>query len=145
MAAQSGEAPASDESKSTAGDEPPAQCRGIQWPSASLAGVGLIVVGALLLLQNEGYLAEGQQLWGLICYGLASIAGGTALARYRAAARRYTPAVSSAAGATLFPAFLGSMLFFDLPWSTLWPMLLIIPGVIAVIGASATRDACQHT
>jgi MYXO-CTERM domain-containing protein len=131
---------------SRAGDEPHAQCScsGTQRSSASLAGVGLIVVGALLLLQNEGYLAEGQQLWGLICYGLASIAGGIALARYRAAGR-FTPAVLSAAGATMFLAFLGSMLFFDLPWSTLWPMLLIIPGVIAVIGASATRDAGRYT
>ena len=110
--------------------------RGASWPG----GVGLSIGGGRVLLQNAGFIVPGQQVWGGLCYLLALGAAATALARYRAADSRFTTTVSSATSGAVLLAFVGTMLFFDLSWGVLWPMLLIIPGVMAVIGSVASGE-----
>jgi hypothetical protein len=114
-----------------------AQRRARMGGSSWMGGVGLIVVGGLFLLQNAGVLTAGQQVWGVLCYLAAAGVAATAVARYRAAGAHLSSADISAAGGALLLAFVATMLTFDLSWSLLWPMLLIIPGAMAVIRSQA--------
>ena len=47
---------------------------------------------------------------------------------------RFTPAMSGALTGFLVLTFITLMLFFDLSWSLLWPVFLILAGVGALLG-----------
>jgi hypothetical protein len=104
--------------------------------SSWMAGLGLVIVGGLFLLQNAGLLVPGQQVWGLLCYLAAIGATVTAFSRYRAAGSQLSPVVTSAISGALLLAFVGTMLAFDLSWGVLRPMFLVIPGAMAIIGSA---------
>ena len=111
--------------------------------ASASAGIGLVVVGLLFLLQNTGVLVPGLQIWGLLFYVLAVGAATTALARYRTAGNQLTPVVCSGINGALLLAFAGTMFTFNLPWGTLWPLLLIIPGLMGIIGSAATAESME--
>jgi hypothetical protein len=76
-------------------------------------------------------------LWAVpLLIGAAGAALG-ALGAWRSGGAASTRAVIGSATAAALLAFIAVVLIFDLSWSQLWPLFVIIPGLI-VIGARLT-------
>ena len=113
-------------------------------PSAargSLAGgLGLTAIGTVFLLQNAGLLRPGQSVWGALVLAVAASAGQAAAGLYQASGHRFTAAVAQAVNGALIVGFVGLMLVLDLSWGMLWPVFLIIPGAMLLLGSAARAD-----
>jgi hypothetical protein len=110
--------------------------------AAWIGGVVLIALGGLLLLQQLGVWRFGPHGWALLI--LVPALGGVATAArlYRHAGQTATPAVMGSATGAAILAFIAVMLLFDLSWSLLWPMFLIIPGVVGLFGSTGADRQC---
>ena len=97
-----------------------------------ICGLALIGLGVLLLLHNLGLWSFGPRAWALLILVPAFGATSTAVALYRHAGDQATSAVVGAATTAAVLAFISAMLAFDFSWSLLWPMFLIIPGLVGL-------------
>jgi hypothetical protein len=97
-----------------------------------VCGLALVGLGVLLLLHNLGWWSFGPHAWALLILVPALGAATTAVALYRHAGDEASPAVVGSATTAAVLAFISAMLLFDLPWSILWPMFLIIPGLVGL-------------
>ena len=95
-------------------------------------GLAMIGLGVLLLLHNLGLWSFGPRAWALLILVPALGAAATAVALYRHAGDQATAAVVGAATSAAILAFISAMLVFDFSWSLLWPMFLIIPGLVGL-------------
>jgi hypothetical protein len=97
-----------------------------------ICGLALISLGVLLLLHNLGLWSFGLHAWAVLILVPALCAATTSVALYRHAGDQASPAVVGSATTAAVLAFISAMLLFDLSWSVLWPMFLIIPGLVGL-------------
>jgi hypothetical protein len=115
-----------------------------QPPSTSQAGpiiggIILIGLGVIFLLQNIGWFYIGNW-WALfILLGTAG-AWGSALHTYQNNGQRLTQAVLGSFVGGLFPLAIALIFLFNLNWSTVWPIFLVLAGVSVLSKAFAASS-----
>lgn len=124
--------------------QPPAPLPPMQTPpvitrhdSGWIAGLVLIVVGGLLILQNYSVF-HLNNWWALFILIPAISAFSTAWNGYRSTGRWTRSARGSLIGGCVF-LIITAIFLFDLSWGLLWPIFLIIGG-LAVLFNGMLRD-----
>jgi hypothetical protein len=106
----------------------PAQPPSTNRNGSIIGGIILIGIGLIFLLQNFGFFYFGNW-WALfILLGTAG-AWGSAWNHYQNNGHRITSAVTGAFIGGIFPLAVALIFLFNLDWSTMWPVFLIIAGV----------------
>jgi hypothetical protein len=103
-------------------------------PGSLAGGLVLIALGALFLLNNADAWHVPQSAWAIPLFIAAAGAAATAVGLARSSGSAATGGVVTAAGAAALLAFIGVVLLFDLNWRQLWPLFLIIPGTVVILG-----------
>jgi hypothetical protein len=107
---------------------PPAQTPSANRSGAAIGGIVLVGLGVIFLLQNFGMFYIGNW-WALfILLGTAG-AWGSAWHIYQKNGHRITSAVIGSFIGGIFPLAAALIFLFDLDWSTMWPVFLIIAGL----------------
>ncbi len=101
---------------------------------AWIGGVVLILLGVVFLLQNFGFAALVGNWWALFILIPALGSAVTAWNSYRAAGNRLVPAARGALTGALILTTVAVILYFNLNWGALWPVFLIIIGLVALLG-----------
>jgi hypothetical protein len=102
---------------------------------AWVGGLVLIAVGVVLLLQNQG-IATLRNWWALFLFIPAVGAFATAWKSYQQAGGRLAgPAAASLVGGTVLTLVAVAFLF-NLNWGIVGPVLLVLAGIGALVGAS---------
>jgi len=107
---------------------PSAQIPSTNRNGSIIAGIILIGLGLIFLLQNFGVLCI-DNWWALfILLGTAG-AWGSAWRIYQNNGQRITQAVTGAFFGGIFPLAVALIFLFNLDWGAVWPVFLIIAGV----------------
>lgn len=107
---------------------PPSKTPSTNRNGAVIGGIVLIGLGVIFLLQNFGLFYIGNW-WALFILLGTAVAWGSAWHIYQNNGQRITPAVSGAFIGGIFPLAVALIFLFNLNWSTMWPVFLIIAGV----------------
>jgi hypothetical protein len=94
-----------------------------------IAGVILIVIGAILLLQNTGINIPLRNWWSLFILIPAIGALSNALRLYQDADNQLTPAARSSLFGGLVLLLITAMFLFNLSWTLFGPVILILVGL----------------
>ena len=100
---------------------------------AWLIGATLIVLGLLFMLQNAGAL-QLNNWWALFILLPAIGSFATAYGSYRSQGRLTAAGRGALIGGLVLTA-IAAFFLFDLAWGKLWPLLLILAGIGALINA----------
>ena len=103
----------------------------------------LILVGIILLIQNLHLANISFQWWALFIF--IPVLGSLSAAWERLhRTGRFTPAVANGLGSAIVVGTVGVILMFGLDWGKLWPLMLIAPGISAVLGGLGVPDPEKH-
>jgi hypothetical protein len=111
--------------------------RGSQW----IAGVVLILLGVVFLLERAGYFVLTENWWALFIY-LAAVACFANVWRAYRAAGRFGPSATGSLVWGLALTVVATILFSNLSWDMWWPAILVAIGGGLVAGnlfGSSTR------
>lgn len=102
--------------------------------SAWVAGVVLIALGGLFMLQNMGMVAV-HNAWALLILIPAAGSFATAFGAYRVNGGRLNAMARGSIISGLIFVAITAFFLYDLNWATWWPVLLILAGVGALANA----------
>jgi hypothetical protein len=110
-----------------------AERRAARYGGAWLIGAALIILGVIFMLQNTGAL-HLNNWWALFFLLPAAGSFATAYSSYRNQGRFTATSRSALIGGLVLTA-LAALFLFNLDWGKLWPVLLILAGIGALINA----------
>lgn len=96
------------------------------------AGVVLIFMGAVFMLQQLGIVGQGFNWWAIFVLIPAFGALSAAWALYRRS-ERFDAGVRSSLGSGLITLTVALMLLFDFDWGVWWPLMLIVPALAMLL------------
>jgi hypothetical protein len=103
---------------------------------AAGVGVALIVLGIVYMLQTSGFSLPGIQNWWAFFILIPAVASFLSAWRtYQDRGYVFTREVGSLIGGGIFLMVLAGFFLLGLSFSTLWPVLLIAGGLVALLGA----------
>ena len=112
---------------------------GDNWPGIPLVGVGIVIVGAVFLARNFGWDFPLPDRWWAIFILIPAAAALVSAARYfRVDGRFSSRAIGSATAGVLMLAT-ALILFLDLDWGQVWPIMVIIVGLGILWRGTARR------
>lgn len=100
-----------------------------------IAGLILIALGVLFLLQNLTSFSLGHNWWALFILLATVGAWSSAWRVYQNNGHQFTRAVTAPLIGGLFPLAIAAIFLFDLSWGTMWPIFLILAGIAALFGS----------
>jgi len=103
---------------------------GATWPVAMV----LIIIGVILLLQNTGAV-QITNWWALLILLAATISFGTAYGAYRNNGGRLNVIASRSLVSGFTLLVIAAFFLLDLDWERLWPLLLILIGIAALVNS----------
>ena len=104
--------------------------------SAWVGGAVLVAVGALLMLQNFG-ITTFTNWWALFILIPAAGAFGNAWNTYRANDGHLTAGARGSLIGGVIMTLVAAAFLFNLNWSLIWPLFLILAGVAALLNTAA--------
>ena len=105
-----------------------------------IGGVVLIALGIIFLLQNAGLnIPILRNWWALFILFPAVTSLNRAWQAYQGNGRRFTSHVSGSLVGGLAMTLVAATFLFDISWSLIWPIFLILAGLGALIGGLASR------
>ena len=110
------------ETEQTESSNPRKGIRGIWW------GLLLIFVGAVLFLQQLGFLGGGFNWWAIFILLPAIGSLNAAWTAFQRSGGAFTASVRGSLGGGLVVLTVALMLLFAMDWSRWWPLMLIMPG-----------------
>jgi len=110
-----------------------AERRAARYGGAWLVGAALIILGVIFMLQNMGAL-QLNNWWALFFLLPAAGSFATAYGSYRNQGRFTATSRGALIGGLVLTA-LAALFLFDLDWGKLWPVLLILAGIGALVNA----------
>jgi phosphatidylserine synthase len=112
---------------------------GDNWPGIPLVGLGIVIVGAVFLARNFGWDFPLPDRWWAIFILIPAAAALVSAARYfRVDGRVSSRAIGSATAGVLMLAT-ALILFLDLDWGQVWPIMVIIVGLGILWRGTARR------
>lgn len=103
----------------------------------------LIAVGLILLFQNLNLVSVHLNWWAAFIFipVLGSLAAGINAFQKSG---KFDGVVRSSLGSMIVVGTVATMLLFDMDWSRFWPLMLIAPGLSALINGISIADAQDH-
>ena len=113
-----------------------------QWRSDSwAAGVFLVAFGALWILHNAGAITVGHAFWAILVFLAAVVAAAFGVVRWSTGEADEQRAAAGFALAAVLLALVAGVLWFDLNWSTWWPIFVVVPGIGLLLPRRRTARA----
>ncbi len=103
----------------------------------------LIAVGIIFLVQNLDLVKVHLNWWAAFIFIPVVGSLATAVGAFRKSGR-FDSAVRGALGSVVVVGTVATMLLFGVDWSRFWPLMLIAPGISAVLTGLSFADAEKH-
>jgi hypothetical protein len=109
---------------------------------AVIGGIALVVIGGIMLLQTTGIIGRltfDFNWWALFMLIPISSIANSAWQTYKASGEQLTREVRTKFVIVTFMIMVCAALLFDLDWSRLWPIFLVLVGLGILIGGNEAR------
>jgi phosphatidylserine synthase len=112
---------------------------GDNWPGIPHVGVGIVIVGAVFLARNFGWDFPLPDRWWAIFILIPAAAALVSAARYYRVDGRFSSRAIGSATAGVLMLATALILFLDLDWGQVWPIMVIIVGLGILWRGTARR------
>jgi phosphatidylserine synthase len=109
------------------------------WPVVPIVGLAVVAVGLVFLARNFGLDLPLPDRWWAIFILIPAAAALVSAARCYRLDGRFSSRVAGAATAGMLMLTTALILFLDLEWGTLWPLMVIIVGLGIYARGTARR------